>query len=279
MITPFWPVKGRKSSIPFQRMPTLRAVAKVMNGSSSVAPSIALLPSAATISGNPSSTSSTSFGSMPPRSSALPSWVVLETPLPMTRELAALQVLEVADGVREVAADDDGGKAESLRDLALVGHQLHGDAAREGVEQGGRHRRAADLHLAGGDRRQDLRGRLEPDDLDVEPFVPEVALLLGDEDAGIGHRADGADLERHARIERRGLRRRGWCRDRERSRQARGERGGSETKTHDHSPWCGRRCGRQVRSCPVLVPPVRAGANPMARSEARPCSRSTSTAT
>src|SRR6476619_6290671 len=47
------------------------------------------------------------------------------------RELAALQVLEVADGVRAVAAGDDCRKAESLSDLALVGHQLHGDDARK----------------------------------------------------------------------------------------------------------------------------------------------------
>ena len=93
---------------------------------------------------------------------------------------------------------------------------------------------------------QNLGRGLEADDLDVEPFVGEVSLLLGDEDAGIGHRADGADLERHARIERRGLRRRGRGCDRERSRQARGERGEGETKTHRNSPWCGRRCGRQV---------------------------------
>jgi hypothetical protein len=160
-------------------------------------------------------------------------------------ELAALQILEVPDGAGEVAANDDGGKAESLGDLALVRHQLHDDAARERVEQSGRDRRAADLHLAGRDRGQNLGRGLEADDLDVQPFVVEVPLLLRDEDAGIGDRADGADLERHARIERRGLRRRGRGCDRERSRQARGERGGGETKTHRNSPWYGRRCGRQ----------------------------------
>src|SRR5262249_61467511 len=49
---------------------------------------------------------------------------------PHDRELAALQVLEVLDGVGEIAANDDGGKAESLGNLSLVGHELHSDAAR-----------------------------------------------------------------------------------------------------------------------------------------------------
>jgi hypothetical protein len=74
------------------------------------------------------------------------------------------------------AADDDGGKAEPLGDLALVGDELHADAARERVEQRRRHRRARDLHLTGRDRRQDLRRRLEVYDLDVETLVVEEAL-------------------------------------------------------------------------------------------------------
>src|SRR5215468_10829254 len=53
-----------------------------------------LLPSAATISGNPSSTNSTSLGSIPPSSSALPSWAVLETPFPMTANLRPLKSLK-----------------------------------------------------------------------------------------------------------------------------------------------------------------------------------------
>jgi hypothetical protein len=52
------------------------------------------------------------------------------------------------------------------------------------------------------DRRQDLRGGLERHELDIEPLLAEVALLVSDEEPGIRQRADGADLDRHARIER-----------------------------------------------------------------------------
>ncbi len=124
------------------------------------------------------------------------------------REFAALEILEVADGAREVAADRNRGKAEALGDLALVGDELHADAAREGVEQRGRHRRAAHLHLAGGEGGENLRRRLEADDLDIETFVAEVSFFLRNEDAGIRHRADGADLDRDPRAQRRGLRHR-----------------------------------------------------------------------
>jgi hypothetical protein len=42
-------------------------------------------------------------------------------------------------------------------------------------------RRAAHLHIAGGDCGKDLRHRPEAHDLDVEPLVAEETLLLGDE--------------------------------------------------------------------------------------------------
>src|SRR6516162_5956268 len=149
MITPFWPVKGRKSSIPFQRTATLRTVASVMNGSRSVAPSIALLPNHF----RQSELDEFDFARLNPAElERLAELGGAGDALAHDGKLAALQVLEVLDGVGEIAANDDGGKAESLGNLTLVGHELHSDAAREGVEQGGSDGRTAHLHLAGCDR-------------------------------------------------------------------------------------------------------------------------------
>src|SRR5215813_1587036 len=87
------------------------------------------------------------------------------------------------------------------------------------------------------DRRENLGRGLEAHELDVEPLVFEVTLLLSDEDAGIGHRADGADLDCHARIERRGLRRGGRAGDRQRGQEeAHAERRSNGPKRHDGSP-------------------------------------------
>src|SRR5262249_56165709 len=83
------------------------------------------------------------------------------------------------------------------------------------VERGGGAGGAAHLDLAGRDRRQDLRRGLEADELDVETFTAEEALVLGNEDASIGDRADGADLERDARLHRSGLCRGSRNRERE----------------------------------------------------------------
>src|SRR5262249_60274561 len=82
-------------------------------------------------------------------------------------KLAALQVLELLDGIGEIAANDDGGKAESLGNLTLVGHELHSDAARESVEQGGRDGRTAPPDLPGRDRRGNLGRGFEAHELDV----------------------------------------------------------------------------------------------------------------
>src|SRR5262249_41941040 len=166
-----------------QRTATLRAVASVMNGSSSVAPSIALLPSATTISGQ-SELDEFDFARLNPAElERLAELRGAGDAFAHDGELAAPQILEVLDGVGEIAANDDGGKAESLGNLTLVGHELHSDAARESVEQGGSDGRTAHLHLAGCDRRENLRRGFEAHELDVEPFVREVAFLLSDEDA------------------------------------------------------------------------------------------------
>src|SRR5262249_13451793 len=134
--------------------------------------------------------------------------------------------------------------------------------ARESVEKGGRDGRTAHLHLAGRDRRENLGRGLEAHELDVEPLVFEVTLLLSDEDAGIGNRADGADLDRHARIERRGLRRGGRAGDRQRGREeAHDERRSDGPKRHDSSPWGVLQLrARQAWSCLIVAVLPRCGA-------------------
>ena len=87
--------------------------------------------------------------------------------LAQDRKLAALQVLEVLDGVGKVAADDDGRPTETLAHAALVGYQLHRNTAGEGIEQRRGHRRAAELHLVGRKRWQSLGRGFEGDELDI----------------------------------------------------------------------------------------------------------------
>src|SRR5262249_23513514 len=65
-----------------------------------------------------------------------------------------------------------------------------------------------------------------------------IAFLLSDEDAGIGDRVDGAELDRHARIERRGLRRGGRGGIGQRSQEEAHDEGRNDgPKRHGGAPW------------------------------------------
>ena len=64
---------------------------------------------------------------------------------------------------------------------------------RDRVVEPGRRRARAGFDLAGAERRHHVGGRAKVDHLDVEAFVAEVALLVGDIDRRVAGAAGGAD--------------------------------------------------------------------------------------
>ena len=111
------------------------------------------------------------------------------------RDLAALEIGDrfVLAAVDQVLAHHQGRIAVARPHRALGGDDLERDAARRRVVEPGRHGAAADIELAGAERRDHLGGRVEPHHLDRDALVAEEALGVGDVIAGIAHGAGDAD--------------------------------------------------------------------------------------
>ena len=114
------------------------------------------------------------------------------------RELHAFEVRErpVAPALDMVLADENFGGAVARRGRRFVGHDLDLDAARHRIVEPGRGGAGAGFDLAGPERRHHVRRRAKIGHFDVEAFVAEIALLVGDEDWGVARTAGRPDRYR-----------------------------------------------------------------------------------
>ena len=94
-----------------------------------------------------------------PSSSAFPSWVVLETPLPMTANLRPFRSLKSRTVPARSLRMTMAAKPNPWATWPLSATSFMTMPRAKRVEQSGRDRRAADLHLAGRDRRAESGAR------------------------------------------------------------------------------------------------------------------------
>ena len=85
--------------------------------------------------------------------------------------------------------------------MAPVGDNAKLDSARERIPEADRKRSAADIELAGAERRDHLGAGIEHDEVDVEALVIEVAPVISDVEGGVAGRSASAhrDLVRGLR--------------------------------------------------------------------------------
>jgi len=79
--------------------------------------------------------------------------------------------------------------------VPAVGDDAKLDPADERVPEADRKRAATDVELAGTERRDDFRTRIEHDQVDVQAFVFEEALVVGDVKRRIAGRSAGSDRD------------------------------------------------------------------------------------
>ena len=125
----------------------------------------------------------------------------------LARELFQRREARVIGAVR----GDVAGILEAGHLAIAAGDDPQDALAGEAVERG-RHAGAAEIDVARGRRDRDRLRRIEEHDLRVEPFIAEIAALVGDEDRPDREGLHDADLDRH--------RRRRPCRCCDRQRQA-----------------------------------------------------------
>src|SRR5262245_40096835 len=132
---------------------------------------------------------------------------------PMRRPLRSLRLLNWPLSTR---SSHEHGLIEIARlRVPAVGDDAKLDPTDERVPEADRKRAAADVELAGTERRDDLRARVEHDQVDVQAFVLEETLVVGDVKRRIARRTARSDRDLVRRLRR----------DRKVRRQHAGERG------------------------------------------------------
>ncbi len=110
----------------------------------------------------------------------------------------AAQIFDRLDlaALPEVGAHDHLIEAVARRIAAEIGHDAQVGAACDGVVQARRGRTAADVELAGRERRDHRLARRERQELHVQTFFFEVAFLIGDPERRIGRAGQNPDADR-----------------------------------------------------------------------------------